>query len=110
MYFIEIESSAKFEWNQCIPSKVIERKRKCDDNTDGHDPYVSAMLRRRHKKFLLQNQESFEAESWCIALGTRKVYQFVQMMVVVDLFLQQGQICALIPVWGKHWSHFLKIY
>ena len=27
LYFTVIKSSAKFEWNQCIPSKVIEQKR-----------------------------------------------------------------------------------
>ena len=46
--------SADFEWNQFIPSKVIERKEKCDDDIDDadglHDPYVSALLRRRPKK------------------------------------------------------------
>ena len=27
LYFTVIKSSAKFEWNQCIPSNVVERKR-----------------------------------------------------------------------------------
>ena len=27
LYFLVISSSAKFEWNQCVPSKIIEQKR-----------------------------------------------------------------------------------
>ena len=55
LYFIVIKSSAKFEWNQYIPSKLLNEKSNDDtaDDDDAdrqHDPYVSAMLRRRHKK------------------------------------------------------------
>ena len=37
LYFIAILSSAKFEWNLCLPSKVFERNEKCDDDTDDVD-------------------------------------------------------------------------
>ena len=53
LYFTVILSSSKFEWNQCIPSVLLSRNEKCDDDTDTaasayvdgqHEPYVSAML------------------------------------------------------------------
>ena len=59
-----ILSSAQFEWNPYITSKVIERKQKVDDDTDDdaddaaddddadgqYSRYVSVILRRWHNK------------------------------------------------------------
>ena len=50
LYFTMIKTSADFEWNQCISSKVIERKRNVWRRRRRRlttDPYVSAVLRRR---------------------------------------------------------------
>ena len=47
------------------------------------------------KSLLLQNQESFEAESWYIASGMQST-EFVQMIITRLTFLRHSQNCVLI--------------
>ena len=65
------------------------------------------------KNLLLQNQESFAVESWCIASGTQST-KFVKMMIVgwALFFLLQSQICVPIHLYGEnveknHFSHYV---
>ena len=53
------------------------------------------------KNLLLQNQESFKAESWYIALRSTK---FIQMVIVgwPLTFLWQGQICIPMHLYGEN--------
>ena len=56
------------------------------------------------KNLLFQNQESFEAESWYVALETQGLTKFVQMMTLGWLltFLRQGQICIPMHLYGEN--------
>ena len=65
LYFTVIQSSAKLNEINAFLQKLLSWNKKCDNDTDvadadvnddddtdrQHDPYVSAMLRRRHKKY-----------------------------------------------------------
>ena len=60
---------------------------------------------------LFQNQESFEAESWCI--GDSRSTKFVQSMTLgwPLTFLWQGQICIPMHLYAKNIeNHFLKMF
>ena len=59
---------------------------------------------------LLQYQESFKAENWYIASGTRST-KFIQMMTLGWhlTFLQQGQICVPMHLYGVNIVNLLKI-
>ena len=57
------------------------------------------------KNLLLQNRESFEAESWYIASGTQVLLSFFFQMMVIGrplTFLRQCQICAPIHLSGEN--------
>ena len=57
------------------------------------------------KNLLFQNQESFKAESWYIALGTQGLLsKFVQIMTLGWhlIFSQQGQICVPMHLYGEY--------
>ena len=53
---------------------------------------------------LVQNQESFEAESWYVTSGTQDLLNFIQMMTLGWLlnFLRQGQICVPMHLYGEN--------
>ena len=56
LYLTILYPSVNFEWNWCIPPKVIDRKpklwrRRRRRRRRSHDPYVSTMLRRQHNKW-----------------------------------------------------------
>ena len=66
------------------------------------------------KNLPFQNQESFEAESWNIALWTQGVYKDFcsndDRNLTFDLFAK-GQNCVFIRFYGKILkSRFLKMY
>ena len=64
------------------------------------------------KNLLLQNQESYEAESWYIASGTQGLPNCLNdyRRLTFDL-LRQGRICVPMRLYGKKMkNHFLKMY
>ena len=75
--------------------------------TNGHSPSPSRYMVKTLKNLLLQNQESFGAESWYIASDTLRVYQICSNddpRLTFDLFTTRSNLCPYAFVWGKYWK------
>ena len=92
-YLMMLYLSVKFEWNWCIPSKVIEWKPKlwqCGLRLQRrHDPYVLTMLRRQHRNDVKEkwNLDTYFTSLYICVQNSVKWLRFHALLC--SLYLQQ---------------------